>query len=134
MSLRVFYLCHPVGGDVPANVSRAKLWIRWLHGAIPDGVVIAPWILDLEVLPLRDDVPAERERGLERCGAVARRCTGVLLAGGRISTGMQREASEAYFAGVRIYDLTDLGTEPPELLSSPVPLLFGRDWFPKGSP
>ncbi len=134
MSLRVFYLCHPVGGDVPRNVARAKAWIRWLLDAIPDGVVIAPWILDLEVLPLRDDVPTERQRGLERCSAVARRCSGVLLVGGRISAGMLHEAAAAYRDGGRVFDLTDLGAEPPEVLAGPVPLLFGREWSPKGSP
>lgn len=129
MTWRVFYMCHPVAGDVAANLERAKRWIRWLHDAIPDGVVIAPWILDLETLPLRDVVPADRERGLQRCTAVARRCTGMLLVGGRITAGMQREALEAYYAGIGVFDLTSFGEEPGAVPIGQA-LLVGRDWSP----
>lgn len=109
----VWYMAHPVGPydqyTTAANLKRAEVWLRWLHEAWPQIAVVCPWLLDLRVLPLRDDVPHERELGLERCEATARICDAVVLVGGRRSSGMQREAAVAKL----VIDWTHLGDWPP---------------------
>lgn len=111
---RVVYLAHPVSGDVPANLARARLWLRWLYERLGSSVVlVAPWILDVEILPLRDAVLREREISLERCLATVQRCEAVMLIGGRVSAGMLAEARHAVRCGLRVLDLTGYGEVPP---------------------
>jgi hypothetical protein len=88
----VAYMAHPVGGDVVANLARAKLWLRYLtkeHGG-ENRFFIAPWITSID-LGEDDTDPAQRERGLEAMEEVAGRCDEVWLVGARLSTGMKRE-------------------------------------------
>jgi hypothetical protein len=105
--MRVLYLAHPVSGDVPGNLLRARRWLRWAQTAFSSCVVIAPWILALE-LGDDDANPEHRERGLARDEAVVARCDAVLLVGGRVSEGMAREAKVAK----AVVDLTWMGVEP----------------------
>jgi hypothetical protein len=105
--VKVVYLAHPVSGDVPGNLARAKRWLRWAQHFMPGAVVIAPWILALDLGMEDDDV--HRERGLLRDEAVVRRCDVILLVGGRVSGGMCREAKVAG----EVWDWTHLGEEPP---------------------
>jgi hypothetical protein len=111
---RLLYMAHPVRGDIPANAARARRWLRWLYGRFPRDVVIAPWLLELEVVPLADHVEAEREEALLRDQVVVAHCDGIVLVGGRLSHGMAREAAAAAEAGVEITSLLHLGVEPPE--------------------
>lgn len=108
--LPVLYLAHPVSGDVPGNVARAKRWLRWACRAFGACAVIAPWIQAIE-LGEDDSNPVQRELGLRRDEAIAARCDAVLLVGGRRSSGMAREASVAR----AVIDMTMLGDEPPEV-------------------
>lgn len=104
----VLYLAHPVTGDVPGNLAKAKRWLRWAQTAFATCAVIAPWIAWID-LGDDDGDPAVRERGLQRDEAVVSRCDAILLVGGRVSTGMAREAK----AAKATIDLTVLGEEPP---------------------
>lgn len=107
---RVLFMAHPVAGDVPANLARAKRWLRWLQAnASPEATVIAPWLTAIEVHGENDSDPAQREKGLRRSELVAQRCDVVLLVGGRVTEGMRREANAC---GTE-HDLTFLGEEPP---------------------
>ena len=113
----MFYLAHPVAGDVANNLAAARRWLKWAHTAIPprfpghDVAVIAPWITDCEIYD--DSVPTERAAGMARNLATITRCHGILLCGGRISSGMQVELDGAKGQGlVHILDLTWMGTEP----------------------
>ncbi len=104
----VLYMAHPLGGDVPSNLARAMRWLRWLRKSFPETTFVAPWIA--AVVAGEDDAdPAQREAGLVDACAVVALLDGVVLVGGRISTGMQREVSWTIVA----YDLTELGDEPP---------------------
>lgn len=123
---RVFYLAHPVAGDVPGNLARAKRWLPWLFRRAPTLVIVAPWILELETLPLRDTNPDERRLGLERNLAALQRCEGAILVGGRISAGMLVEARHAYARGLRVFDMTMLGDEPPDVAT-----LDWLEWRPE---
>jgi hypothetical protein len=113
--VQVWYMCHPVGGDVAANLARAGRWLKWLRDRCPQTVVIAPWMTPLLTGADDDGDPEARERGLRDCCAVVERCDGVILCGGRVSTGMQREVDVCCEHGQGyVADLTGLGDEPPE--------------------
>lgn len=111
MKRRVWYMAHPVAGDVAGNLARAHRWLRWLMDCCPDDAVIAPWIPGVVVGD--DSDPAQRQRGLLDCAATSARCDGVILVGGRVSTGMAIERDAAIAAGREVRDLTVLGDEPP---------------------
>ncbi len=108
----VAYMCHPVGGDVEANLARAKLWLKWLtESRERPTAVIAPWITECEIWD--DSNPSDREIGLSRCRAVIERCDEVYLVGGRISGGMDMERRHAVYHQLTVIDLTHMGTLPP---------------------
>jgi hypothetical protein len=91
-----------------ANLARAMRWLSWLRRSFPEVTFIAPWIA--AVLSGEDDSDsAQREAGLVDADAVVPRCDGIVLCGGRISSGMMRERAVAR----RCWDLTDLGDQPP---------------------
>lgn len=123
---QVWYMAHPVAGDVEGNLARAERWLGWLMQRNTDAAFIAPWISQVRV---GDDADAaQRERGLLDCEAAAARCDGIVLVGGRVSTGMRREAEAAKRAGRPVVDLTTLGELPPGPMRG-----VSSDWFPRDS-
>lgn len=114
---KLWYMAAPVGAPTPAEVS-ANLWnaTRWLALLLelePGAAITAPWLATLLAGVQRDEDPAHRERGLRDNVVVARRCDGIVLCGGRISAGMQRELDAVVDAGGLVADLTAYGVEPP---------------------
>ena len=113
MSRPVIYMCHPLGADtdagISANLARALRWLAWLRKSFPATTFIAPWIATVYSLG-GDDSPELREAGLVDDCAVVEICEGVVLVGGRISSGMEREKQHAGL----VSDLTHLGDEPPD--------------------
>lgn len=144
----VWYFAHPVGppcachifarsiegvigtihlkthlAQVACNVARAKRWLRWCWEVAPRIAIVAPWIPHVELLD--DAIPEHRERGLRDNCAAAALCSGIILAGGRVSPGMQRERMACMHADYpqreqhpsyrssTVADLTSLGPEPP---------------------
>lgn len=112
----IWYLAHPVGAatarEVSANIQRALRWLAWVRREEPKACVIAPWIA--AILAGEDDAdPKQRERGLVDAELVASVCDGIVLCGGRVSSGMQREITAVTRAGGQVVDLTFLGDEPP---------------------
>lgn len=73
-----------------SNIQSALRWLAWLRKSFPEITFIAPWIADI-LAGADDSDPAARERGLVDCCAVVERCDGIVLVGGRVSTGMARE-------------------------------------------
>lgn len=123
---QVWYMAHPVAGDVEGNLARAERWLGWLMQRNTDTAYIAPWISQVRV---GDDAdPAQRDRGLLDCEAAAARCDGIVLVGGRVSTGMRREAEAAKRAGRPVVDLTTLGELPPGPMRG-----VSSDWLPRDS-
>ncbi len=110
--LKVAYLAHPVGGDVLANLAKAKRWVRWLEEThLPHVAINAPWITECEIWD--DDDPQQRADGMARDREIMIRCDLIILAGGKISNGMAGELRAAKLAGMEVIDLTHLGEEPP---------------------
>jgi hypothetical protein len=96
---------------VLANLSRAKRWLKWLQDEHADDAVIAPYLTWCE---LYDDADAEqRARGLRRSLLAMTRCDELVLCGGRMSAGMQREKGSAITGRIAVTDLLGLGEEPP---------------------
>lgn len=106
----VFYVAHPVTGDARGNALKAVAWIKWLVDKDPRRVYIAPWVA--EVLAYADITcsPEFYDRVLTDDEEVVRRLDGILLVGGRISNGMQRELDAAFAAGKHIVDWSDYAT------------------------
>lgn len=115
---------------VRANLERAMRWLAWLRKSFPETTFIAPWIADIQAAgDDADPDPSQREAGLVDCCAVVERCDGIVLCGGRISSGMRREMEhgvdrntkyrpiQIMYEGMtltfKVYDLTGLGAEPP---------------------
>lgn len=109
-----YYVAAPVSGDVKANVERALRWLRHLRRADPNSTYICPWVAALQSGE-DDNDPVQRERGLVDCETVAALCAGIVLVGGRISSGMAREREAVIAAGGRVVDYTGLGAEPPDV-------------------
>jgi hypothetical protein len=89
------------------NCERAKEWLRWL-GMHTDWVVVAPWLPIVEACGEQN-----RERDLRGMERIAAWCDAVVLVGGRISPGMQRELYAAQTAGRPVVSLVHLGDECP---------------------
>ena len=112
MTRKVYYVAHPVSGDVDGNIKRAFAWLRYLRRQDPGSAYQAPWIAAL-LIGEDDSDPAQRERGLLDCEATAAKCDGIVLVGGRVSVGMARERAAVVAAGGDVRDLTGMGAEPP---------------------
>lgn len=95
------YLAHPVVGDaiglneeqiaqrVKENLARASRWLAWLVYHIEDVAIRCSWLGYISVLP---ETPEMRERGLRDDDSEAATCTGIVLCGGYLSSGMKRGA------------------------------------------
>lgn len=98
------------------NLDRAMRWLSWLRRSFPETTFIAPWIASI-MAGGDDSDPKQREAGLLDCCAVVERCDGIVLCGGRISSGMRREMEHAVTfhdpALFEVHDLTMGGAEPP---------------------
>lgn len=109
---KVVYLCHPVGAEsvvgINANLARARRWLKALVDAT-DWSIVVSWMPYVEAL----DEAGYRERGLADDLAVIERCNGVVLVGGRVSSGMALERDHALAVNLPVFDLTGLGDEPP---------------------
>lgn len=109
----IFWMCHPLSGGIAENLKNARAWMHFLLRAIPAIDIAADWILWCEILD--DEDPADRVRGIEFDANMIRRLSGVVLVGGRISTGMasERDAALAAFGPGSVVDLTFLGRDVP---------------------
>lgn len=84
----VFYVAHPVSGDVKANIANVVAWIKWLTLHDPSRIYIAPWVA--EVLSFEGEIVDEAfyARVLADDVTVLRKLNGILMVGGHISRGM----------------------------------------------
>jgi hypothetical protein len=102
------YAVDPTASALKDNLARAMRWLSWLRRTFPGVTFIAPWIAAV-LVGADDSDPRQREAGLVDADAVVPLCTGVVLVGGRVSSGMARERGKAR----RDVDLIRLGVEPP---------------------
>lgn len=97
----VYYLAHPVRGatldEVKANLANARAWLRWLFLRDPRRAYIAPWIAEVEAFMEtgQDADPEIVAKALQDDKEVVAMCDGLLMVGGRISSGMEEELGAA---------------------------------------
>lgn len=118
----VFYMAHPVTGDIEENVRNAIKWIRWLTLEHPDRVYIAPWIAEVQAFLTTKMTPEFYDRVLSDDEEVVRHCDGILLVGGRISVGMARECDAAIAARKPMIDWHEYRS-PADVPAGRVPML-----------
>lgn len=92
-----------VAASVRANIDSALRWLVWLRSSFPETTFIAPWIVGVQAVG-GDGTPEDRERGLVDCCAVVERCDGIVLVGGRISSGIRREMEHGVASAVAAID------------------------------
>lgn len=107
-----------------ANIKRAMRWLAWLRRSFPGTTFIAPWIASVLAGADEHD-PTQRAAGLIDDCAVVARCDGIVLVGGRESSGMTREAAHS----ARCWDLTGLGDEPPTFEIGHIPFEYWAQAF-----
>lgn len=128
----VVYLAHPVTGDPRGNAMRAVAWIKWLTVKDPDVIYVAPWVA--EVLAFAEDAvdPAFYDRVLTDDEDVVLRLDGLLMVGGRVSSGMARERTAARVTGRAVLDWSNYTTPsdvPHGLIPSRPRSVVGSQWF-----
>ena len=89
--MKLIYVASPYAGDVEKNVEYAKRVCREImeHGY----AFVAPHLMYPAILD--DDVPKERQTGIEMGLALLSRCDELWAFGPVVSSGMQREIAEA---------------------------------------
>ncbi len=95
---QLIYVAHPVSGAPYDNVMRTVAWINWFTHNDPTRIYIAPWIGEVLAFPgaKRPDGTIEPNYrpwtdALNDDEQVVSRFDGIILVGGRITEGMQRE-------------------------------------------
>ncbi|KKM92267.1 hypothetical protein LCGC14_1220200 [marine sediment metagenome] len=123
---QVIYLAHPVGAETPEgvreNIENAKMWVYWAIINY-DVAVVANWIYYCEVLD--DHNPEHRAQGMRHGLDVLERCDELWLVGGRVSSGMDKEAKHSRLHAMVVRDFTSWGPfasafDPPELDTVPL--------------
>lgn len=104
-------MLEPVDAATHANLRRAMRWLTWLRRTFPTITFVAPWIASV-LAGDADHDPALREAGIADAVTLIPRLDGVVLVGGRVSGGMQREAEVAR----RTIWLVMLWREPPPVV------------------
>lgn len=90
---QVFYVAHPVSGDAIGNCMKVVRWVKWLTEHDPTRVYIAPWVA--EVLAFPSATPEVYERALQDDEEVIAHLDGIIMVGGKVSSGMKREWDRA---------------------------------------
>ena len=92
------YICSPYRGDTKKNIAAAVEYCRY---AIDKGVIpIAPHIYFTQFL--NDDIPEQREFGLQIGLEAMEECSEVWVFGDYISEGMKQEIEAATAAGQKV--------------------------------
>jgi hypothetical protein len=130
---KVVYIAHALGAgpDRESNRAKASRWVAW--AAETQGVApVADWIIlsgqwdeshrDFTGLRIYLELPASIDV------ALVARCDEVWLCGGRVSPGMTVEGKEAKRLGKPVFDLSDLGSEPPTGLGPNEMLVMTTEW------
>lgn len=116
----ILYLAHPLGDNVPKNAANAVRWLHLLMEYEPEVSFNCPWLPYVQVYDLhfaKDGLPEQdhpfRQRCLRDDVRIAASCDGIVLVGGRVSTGMALERDAVVAKGGLVCDLTFFGYEPP---------------------
>lgn len=89
--MKIVYIAHPISGDIDGNLKKIIAIIREINITQKDVVPFAPYWVDCHAL--NDDIPAERQRGIDNVMELFSRkyIDELWLYGDRISNGMAAE-------------------------------------------
>lgn len=106
--MKIAYIAHPIGGDVPGNLKKIDSIIRCINLEEYDVVPFAPYYSDVAGA-MMDSIPSERHRGMLNNEQHFRRKTFDVLRlyGDRISPGMADEITLAKHYGIPIVPMTE---------------------------
>jgi hypothetical protein len=104
--MKVVYIAHPISGDVKGNISKIIEIVRKINIEHPNIVPFVPYLADC--LAMRDNIPEERERGIENARILFERrfIDEIWLYGDRLSNGMVNEIILGISLGIRIVPQT----------------------------
>ena len=101
--MKLVYVCSPYRGNIEHNTARARRYCRF--AITQKAVPIAPHILFTQFLD--DDIPEERQIGLQQGLELLKHCDEIWVFGERISEGMQGEIAAAQQLGIPIHCYND---------------------------
>ena len=137
MNTPIVYCAAPVAAPtvegVLLNVARAERWFRAILHAEPGIALLASWLP--YVRALNDGNAEHRARGIRDDHAIIERVKpdGIVLVGGRISSGMEGEIHAVTGWGGWVADLTSFGPEPHADITASTeggPIAWGRtEWI-----
>lgn len=109
----VVYVAHPVSGHPVTNAMATVEWVRALINLDPSRIYVAPWVA--EVLAFPSETPGESlhhdyNSAIDDDLEVLSRFDEIILVGGRIGPGMQKELNHAKSLHKRITDLSQYKT------------------------
>lgn len=105
------YVCAPLGGDVAANLERAKQYARYVFTCGS-----APVVPHFYALVLEDGDPEERQLGMQAGRSLLWLCDELWIFGEHVSAGMREEIQFCQNLGLRIRTITE-----KQLLSGKAP-------------
>jgi len=76
--MKLIYLAHPVAGDVPGNLKKARAWMKLIQNHTGHAVM-ADWITECEIYD--DANPEERAAGFQRNFKRLEICDEIYIAG-----------------------------------------------------
>lgn len=121
----IWYVAHPVSGDIEGNLVETIKIIKWLTLHDPARIYIAPWVAEVTAFKAENCDPAFYDRVLADDCEVVNRLDGVLLTGPTISRGMQLEYDAAIKAGKKVQAALG-GTWDHEGARMPPSQMYGR--------
>lgn len=104
--MKIAYIAHPIGNDVPGNLTKIRAIVRKINLTEPGTVPFAPYYADC--VAMVDQIPEERQRGILNDKTIL--ASGIVdelrLYGDRISAGMRHEIETAMAEGIIIMAMT----------------------------
>lgn len=103
---RVYYLAHPVSGDVESNLANVREWLRVLIDKFPEIIVVAPWYGEVASYINLTVTPDFYARVIADDMDVVAKLDGIIGVGGSWTPGMMKERLASRDAGGHIVDLS----------------------------
>ena len=100
--MKKVYICSPLGGDVSANLERAKQYARYVFSC-----GAAPVVPHFYALVLEDGHPEERQLGMPAGGSLLWLCDELWIFGDHVSAGMREEIRFCQNLGLKIRTITE---------------------------
>lgn len=100
--MKKVYICAPLGGDVTANLQKAKAYTKY---ALICGT--APVVPHFYALCLDDEIPKEREIGMAAGLSLLWFCDEMWVFGNTVTAGMQREIDFCKNLNIRVRHIKD---------------------------